>query len=40
MVCPKGKEPKTEWLYTPVDDEAWLSVLPQDFSNMARCSRV
>jgi phenylpropionate dioxygenase-like ring-hydroxylating dioxygenase large terminal subunit len=32
---PKGKEPKTEWLYTPVDDEAWLSVLPQDFSNMA-----
>jgi phenylpropionate dioxygenase-like ring-hydroxylating dioxygenase large terminal subunit len=32
---PKGKEPKTEWLYTPVDDPAWLSVLPQDFSNMA-----
>ncbi len=32
---PKGKEPQTEWLYTPVDDEAWLSVLPQDFSNMA-----
>jgi phenylpropionate dioxygenase-like ring-hydroxylating dioxygenase large terminal subunit len=32
---PKGKEPRTEWLYTPVDDEAWLSVLPQDFSNMA-----
>jgi phenylpropionate dioxygenase-like ring-hydroxylating dioxygenase large terminal subunit len=32
---PKGQEPKTEWLYTPVDDEAWLSVLPQDFSNMA-----
>jgi phenylpropionate dioxygenase-like ring-hydroxylating dioxygenase large terminal subunit len=32
---PQGQEPKTEWLYTPVDDEAWLSVLPQDFSNMA-----
>jgi phenylpropionate dioxygenase-like ring-hydroxylating dioxygenase large terminal subunit len=32
---PKGGEPKTEWLYTPVDDPAWLSVLPQDFSNMA-----
>ena len=32
---PKGEEPKTEWLYTPVDDPAWLSVLPQDFSNMA-----
>jgi hypothetical protein len=32
---PKGREPKTQWLYTPVDDEAWLSVLPQDFSNMA-----
>jgi phenylpropionate dioxygenase-like ring-hydroxylating dioxygenase large terminal subunit len=32
---PKGKEPKTQWLYTQVDDEAWLSVLPQDFSNMA-----
>jgi phenylpropionate dioxygenase-like ring-hydroxylating dioxygenase large terminal subunit len=32
---PKGQEPKTQWLYTPVDDPAWLSVLPQDFSNMA-----
>jgi phenylpropionate dioxygenase-like ring-hydroxylating dioxygenase large terminal subunit len=32
---PKGAEPKTEWLYTPVDDPAWLSVLPQDFANMA-----
>lgn len=32
---PKGEEPKTEWLYTPVDDPAWRSVLPQDFSNMA-----
>jgi phenylpropionate dioxygenase-like ring-hydroxylating dioxygenase large terminal subunit len=32
---PKGQEPKTQWLYTPMDDEAWLSVLPQDFSNMA-----
>jgi phenylpropionate dioxygenase-like ring-hydroxylating dioxygenase large terminal subunit len=32
---PRGQEPKTQWLYTPVDDPAWLSVLPQDFSNMA-----
>jgi len=32
---PKGQEPKTQWIYTPVDDPAWLSVLPQDFSNMA-----
>jgi hypothetical protein len=32
---PKGKEPQTEWTYTPVGDPNWLSVLPQDFSNMA-----
>jgi phenylpropionate dioxygenase-like ring-hydroxylating dioxygenase large terminal subunit len=32
---PNGKEPKTEWIFTPEDDPAWLSVLPQDFSNMA-----
>ena len=32
---PKGKEPQTEWEYTPVGDPNWLSVLPQDFSNMA-----
>jgi hypothetical protein len=32
---PKDREPKTEWVYTPVGDPNWLSVLPQDFSNMA-----
>jgi len=32
---PKGQEPQTEWVYTPVGDPRWLSVLPQDFSNMA-----
>jgi phenylpropionate dioxygenase-like ring-hydroxylating dioxygenase large terminal subunit len=33
---PKGEEPKTEWLFTPVEDAAgWGSVLVQDFSNMA-----
>ncbi|WP_299564411.1 aromatic ring-hydroxylating dioxygenase subunit alpha [uncultured Mycolicibacterium sp.] len=32
---PKGQEPQTEWEYTPVGDPRWLSVLPQDFSNMA-----
>jgi hypothetical protein len=32
---PKGQEPQTEWVYTPVGDPNWLSVLPQDFSNMA-----
>ena len=32
---PKGKEPETEWEYTPADDPRWGSVLPQDFSNMA-----
>ncbi|WP_458318220.1 aromatic ring-hydroxylating oxygenase subunit alpha [Mycolicibacterium brisbanense] len=32
---PKGEQPQTEWEYTPVGDPRWLSVLPQDFSNMA-----
>jgi phenylpropionate dioxygenase-like ring-hydroxylating dioxygenase large terminal subunit len=32
---PKGEEPKTEWVHTPLGDEGWLSVLPQDFANMA-----
>jgi hypothetical protein len=32
---PPGKEPQTQWIYTPVDDARWGSVLPQDFSNMA-----
>jgi phenylpropionate dioxygenase-like ring-hydroxylating dioxygenase large terminal subunit len=32
---PKGEEPQTEWEYSPADDPRWLSVLPQDFSNMA-----
>ena len=32
---PKGQEPQTEWEYTPQDSPNWLSVLPQDFSNMA-----
>ena len=32
---PKGQEPQTEWEYTPKDSPKWLSVLPQDFSNMA-----
>jgi phenylpropionate dioxygenase-like ring-hydroxylating dioxygenase large terminal subunit len=32
---PKGEEPRTEWEYTPAGDARWLSVLPQDFSNMA-----
>lgn len=32
---PPGEEPKTEWVYSPVDDPGWRSVLPQDFSNMA-----
>lgn len=31
----RGEEPKTEWEYTPVGDERWRTVLPQDFSNMA-----
>lgn len=33
---PKGKEPETEWVFTPLDDiEGWGSVLTQDFGNMA-----
>ena len=32
---PKDEEPVTEWVYTPKDSPNWLSVLPQDFSNMA-----
>ncbi|MFF3567240.1 SRPBCC family protein [Nocardia jiangxiensis] len=32
---PPGEEPKTEWIYTPVGDEGWRTVLPQDFDNMA-----
>ncbi len=32
---PPGQEPKTEWIFTPPDDPAWRSVLPQDFANMA-----
>jgi phenylpropionate dioxygenase-like ring-hydroxylating dioxygenase large terminal subunit len=32
---PKGAEPQTEWVYTPLGDPTWLSVLPQDFANMA-----
>ena len=32
---PKGQEPQTEWDYTPKEAPNWLSVLPQDFSNMA-----
>ena len=36
---PKGEEPQTEWEYTPADDPRWLSVLPQDFSNMAAVQR-
>ncbi|WP_040825623.1 aromatic ring-hydroxylating oxygenase subunit alpha [Nocardia jiangxiensis] len=32
---PHGEEPKTEWIYTPVGDEGWRTVLPQDFDNMA-----
>jgi hypothetical protein len=32
---PAGEEPETEWLFTPEDDPAWRTVLPQDFSNMA-----
>lgn len=32
---PPGEEPETEWIYTPVGDEGWRTVLPQDFDNMA-----
>ncbi|WP_019930686.1 SRPBCC family protein [Nocardia sp. BMG111209] len=32
---PPGEEPETEWIYTPVGDPGWRTVLPQDFDNMA-----
>ncbi len=32
---PQGKEPKTEWEFSPATAEAWCYVLSQDFSNMA-----
>ncbi|MFD1814648.1 aromatic ring-hydroxylating oxygenase subunit alpha [Rhodococcus gannanensis] len=32
---PEGEAPETEWVYTPIDDPGWRTVLPQDFSNMA-----
>jgi phenylpropionate dioxygenase-like ring-hydroxylating dioxygenase large terminal subunit len=32
---PEGQAPQTNWLFTSASDEAWLSVLHQDFSNMA-----
>ncbi|MBH0780749.1 aromatic ring-hydroxylating oxygenase subunit alpha [Nocardia bovistercoris] len=32
---PPGEEPETEWIYTPVGDPDWRTVLPQDFDNMA-----
>ncbi|MFE9320961.1 SRPBCC family protein [Nocardia sp. NPDC052278] len=32
---PAGEEPETEWIYTPVGDKDWRTVLPQDFDNMA-----
>jgi phenylpropionate dioxygenase-like ring-hydroxylating dioxygenase large terminal subunit len=32
---PPGEEPETEWVYTPVGDPGWRTVLPQDFDNMA-----
>lgn len=35
QLYPAGEEPETEWVYTPVDDPGWGTVLPQDFSNMA-----
>ena len=31
----EGEEPEAPWLHTPPEDPNWLSVLPQDFSNMA-----
>lgn len=36
---PAGEEPETEWVYTPVDDPGWRTVLPQDFANMAAVQR-
>mgnify|MGYP001195558178 CR=1 FL=1 len=35
QLYPEGQEPETEWVFTPQDDPAWGTVLPQDFSNMA-----
>lgn len=32
---PAGEEPQTEWEFTPPEDPAWRTVLPQDFVNMA-----
>jgi len=32
---PEGEAPKTDWIYTPLGDPGWGSVLSQDFSNMA-----
>ncbi|AYJ50354.1 aromatic ring-hydroxylating oxygenase subunit alpha [Rhodococcus sp. P1Y] len=32
---PEGEEPETKWEYTPEDGAGWLTVLPQDFSNMS-----
>jgi phenylpropionate dioxygenase-like ring-hydroxylating dioxygenase large terminal subunit len=32
---PEGREPKTEWVFSPATEEAWCYVLGQDFSNMA-----
>src|SRR5262249_51051906 len=31
----EGEAPEAPWEYTPVGDKRWLTVLPQDFSNMA-----
>ena len=31
---PPDGAPKTEWIFTPPEDPAWRSVLPQDFANM------
>ena len=37
---PEGEEPKTEWVYTPVENEQeWGKVLSQDFSNMHAVQR-
>ena len=36
---PKNQQPENDWEYTPVGDPRWLSVLPQDFSNMAAVQR-
>ena len=31
---PEGQAPATEWVHSPLGDPGWLTVLPQDFSNM------